>query len=297
MAKDSRSYSFGLSIPESKRCVTSAATATLLNNSGLSVLDSLSLFILRRWARTQRAPGYLYQLVEKMGPRFSSRLYQTRIPGGYLMNCNLRDHVQRQIYFFGAYEPVHSFLFTQLLKPGMVVIDAGANVGQCTLLSAASVGEFGSVHAFEPVPGTFALLRAHLESNGFLNVELNQAALWNEETTISLGLPDGDFANLGSYSIGAPEARVTALATSLDDYMERKGLERIDLIKMDIEGAEPYAILGAARGLEKFHPIIMMEIVVTLRRTGSSPSALWKQMRALGYRAWSPATQPRLVFG
>src|SRR5271163_2103599 len=72
---------------------------------------------LRAWARTCRAPGYLYQIVDRWGGACATWPVSTRLPGGSSITCNLTDHVQRQIFFFGAYEPIDSYLFWLLLEP------------------------------------------------------------------------------------------------------------------------------------------------------------------------------------
>jgi FkbM family methyltransferase len=205
-----------------------------------------ALWLLRCWAKTCRAPGYLYYVVDRWGARFGTKPLYSRIPGGCRLSCDLTDEVQRQIYFFGVYEPIHAYLFYQLLQPNMVVIDAGANVGQYTLLAATKVGRTGAVHSFEPVDTNFRRLSRHVAENEICNAILNRAALWNTDSRVKLGMPEGISGNFGAYSIRAQRsaAAVEAPAVQLDMYVEKMGLTRVDLIKMDIEGAEPYAIEG-----------------------------------------------------
>ena len=97
--------------------------------------------LLKAWGSSAKAPGLWYQAVERWGTRCGAgKQWLRRLPNGLVMSCDLRDHVQRQIYFQGCYEPVEAYLFCKLIKPGMTVIDAGANVGQYTLLASTSVG-------------------------------------------------------------------------------------------------------------------------------------------------------------
>src|SRR5205085_1504296 len=84
--------------------------------------------------------------------------------------------VQRHIYFQGVYEPVEAYLFSRLAAPGMTVVDAGANVGQYTLIASARVGPSGAVHSFEPVPETYRVLAEHVAANRAANVVANRAA-------------------------------------------------------------------------------------------------------------------------
>jgi FkbM family methyltransferase len=245
---------------------------------------------LRTWARTGRKSGRHFQIVQKWGARLATKPLLSRLPNGCLISCDLTEHIQRQIYFLGVFEPVEAFLFTRLLKPGCVVADVGANIGQYTLLATTVAGPTGAVHSFEPIPSTYAALVANIQRNSLTNVSANRAALWHEHGTVSLGRPQGIIGNLGSFSVGFSDllgGAVEAPALTLDEYAERNGVERFDLIKMDIQGAEPFALRGARRLLEQSRPLLLMEVDRRfLALTGSSPEAVWDDLKALGYRAW-----------
>ena len=260
-------------------------------------IKAMARAALRAWGRVDMALGLQYQVIEKYGPRLSgSKSLSAKLPNGCRVNCDLRDEVQRQMWFYGAYEPVEAYLFKQLLSPGKVVIDAGANVGQYSMLAATEVGLLGSVHSFEPVPSNFALLRQHIEINQLANVHLNQRALWCEETKIRLGMPAGVANNAGAYRICANQAQASTIeaeAIHLDAYAEQKKLHRIDLIKMDIEGAEPFVIKGGLRLIERFRPTMLIEINrQALTGAGSSTAALWELISAFEYRIWRIGNSP-----
>jgi FkbM family methyltransferase len=244
-----------------------------------------------------KAQGYRYRIIESYGARLADdKLMLSSLPNGCRVKCDLRDQVQRQIWFYGAYEPIESYLFTQLLSPGMVVIDAGANVGQYSMLAATGVGPSGSVHSFEPIPSNFARLREHIDNNCLSNVFLSQCALWREETSLILGMPSRMINNAGAYSVRAgydPASLVEAQAISLDAYVAKQELSRVDLIKMDIEGAEPFALIGGLNLIEKFKPTILMEInQEALHGAGSSTAMLWETVSAMGYRVWRIGQSP-----
>jgi FkbM family methyltransferase len=213
------------------------------------------------------------------------------LPDGSRIDCDLRDHVQRQIYFQGVYEPVEAFLFCRLLRPGNVVIDAGANVGQYTLLAASSVGDSGFVHSFEPVPRNYERLRDQVTANRAANVKLNRLALWHEPAELRLGLPT-DEVNDGSYSVGAAGDStvpvVTAPAVRLDDYVRENAIGQVDFIKMDIEGAEWSALRGMSDILARDRPILLMEVNrEACCRMAYSPEVFWEVLVGrYGYTAW-----------
>jgi FkbM family methyltransferase len=249
-------------------------------------------WLFRAWARLGKAPGYYYRTVEEFGATLAATApLPTRLPNGCRVRCDLTDHVQRHMWFLGAYEPVESFLFSRLLRPGMTVIDAGANVGQYTLLASTAIGREGAVHGFEPAPENFARLRQHVQENSLDNVRLVQAALWDRETTVTVALPDdAEAGNCGSFHVSATHGddgspRVPALR--LDDYAGRHGLSQIHVIKMDIEGAEPAALRGALGVLGRDRPTLMLEINrQALAEMGGSPEELWDLLSGFRYRAW-----------
>jgi FkbM family methyltransferase len=245
---------------------------------------------LRAWARTGRAPGYLHQVVDRYGYLLARRPMATRIPGGATIKCDLSDHVQQRIYFFGLYELIDSYLFWNLIEPGMVVVDAGANIGQYSLLASARVGSAGRVYSFEPVPQVYSRLRSCVTDNSLRNITLNEVALWDREEVIRMGMPEHMKGNLGAFTAGISRAAADAVevrAMRLDTYASTQELTRLDFIKFDIEGAESNAIKGARETLSRFRPTILMEIYrLGLSRMGTSVEELWRQMQALDYRAW-----------
>jgi FkbM family methyltransferase len=247
--------------------------------------------LVRAWATTGRANGYLYELMEAYGHFLGNgECLQTRLPNGCIAHCDLRDHVQRNLWLAGVYEPIEAFLFTQLLNPGMVVIDGGANVGQYTVLAATIVGASGSVHSFEPVDANLAHLRKHVQLNHLPNVTLNQAALWKEGSVLALQLPEGSSGNAGAYRARAAAATGArrAVAVALDAYCEDHNLQRVDAIKLDVEGSEPFVLLGAEKMIRTHRPNILIEVNrAALSAVGSSPGDLWDIVSQLGYRAWN----------
>jgi len=252
---------------------------------------------LRLWARTGWKSYARYLTAERLAPRISSGPIATRLPDGSVMRCDFSDFVQRQIYFAGLFEPIEAYLFLKMIGPGMTVFDVGANCGQYTLLGARAVGASGAMHSFEPIPETFRILEQHVRLNGLGNVTLNQAALWNEATELSLGGAPGLQAQSGRWSAGfaaTDPSAVKVRAIRFDDYVHEHGVSRIDLIKIDIEGAEPFMLQGARESLERFRPVFLMEVNgKAMDRLGWTPQRLWGELKPLGYRAFQVGQSPR----
>lgn len=247
--------------------------------------------LLLRWSRMGRAPGWLYRVVERWGGRLAEPdgVLATLVNGCQL-TCDLSDHVERQVFFIGIYEPIEAYLLARLVEPGMTVIDGGANVGVHTIIMSVSAGSAGSVHSFEPVPATFRKLSSHIAQNRLTNVTVNRAALWHDASTVRLGLPAEKIGNAGAYGVGVIDVDnvVEAPAVRLDDYIAGNGIRRLNLIKLDLEGAELPALEGMSVVLERDRPILMVEVCeATCARLGYDPQEIWELLcQRFGYRGW-----------
>ncbi|MGA2741624.1 MAG: FkbM family methyltransferase [Bryobacteraceae bacterium] len=165
--------------------------------------------------------------------------------------------VGQHILKTGAYEPHVTAVMREVLRPGMVFVDVGANIGFFTLLARSLVGRGGRVYAFEPNPRNTALLHLSLEANSFQDVELfpfalaDSARLFVYDAQGSNGVItafDGDLKTLAS--------RMVIRSVNLDQLLQ---MDRCDVVKIDVEGAEGLAIRGAMRTIQAHHPMIFSE--------------------------------------
>jgi FkbM family methyltransferase len=166
---------------------------------------------------------------------------------GLRLELDLRDNLARTVYFTGTYEP-ELVRFLSTLHAPEVFADVGAHIGIHSLV-AARVG--ARVVAFEPAPDSAARLRAAAAENG-LAVEVVEAALGKEEGEIGLFAdPRYDRADAGVRSLAGSGPQVaTARATTLDAC----GLDRLDVLKVDVEGAEAAVLEGARDTLTRLRP-------------------------------------------
>jgi FkbM family methyltransferase len=185
------------------------------------------------------------------------------------------------------YEKGTTRLFKELLKPGMVVIDVGAHVGFFTLLAARQVGPMGKVYAFEPEPSNHALLLRNIELNGYANILAVREAVFSNSGPANLFLSALDS---GSHSIHAAGARgVTGTARveaiTLDAFLDGEGWPQVDLVKIDVEGAEVAVLEGMSRLLDRQHDLkLIVEFCpFLLRLVGLLPSALLDKLASLGF--------------
>ncbi|MFC1902647.1 FkbM family methyltransferase [Chloroflexota bacterium] len=146
----------------------------------------------------------------------------------------------------GGYEELTTELFKQVINEGDIVVDVGANIGHFTLLASRLVGKEGRVYAFEPETFNHSLLVRNIELNEYQNITVEQKAISNTTGTIKLFI---DNENPGAHTIRRYSSKkefIEVKSLTLDDYF--KARERtINVIKMDIEGAETTALLGMER--------------------------------------------------
>jgi FkbM family methyltransferase len=148
------------------------------------------------------------------------------------------------------HEPGLAELLWDLLPDGGVFCDIGAHVGRYSLRLAEKASK---VYAIEAMPGTAAVLEANLTLNQIHNVEVIVAALWSRSGYLSFRDPFGKVD--GGSTHGVP-ARSGVRARRLDSL----GLGRVDLIKMDVEGAEGHVLKGGRELLAKYHPTMLIEM-------------------------------------
>lgn len=139
------------------------------------------------------------------------------------------------------YLPIETRMFKSMIKPGMTILNLGANVGYYTLVSAKLVGPTGRVFAFEPFPEAFNLLERNIDRNGFSNVTLVNKAVSDSIGIVKLYLRDSNpLAN--SLGEGRTDSGSIEVPTTTLDILF--GGTKVDVIRMNIEGSEPLALKG-----------------------------------------------------
>ena len=182
-------------------------------------------------------------------------------------------------------------LFRTLLPPDGIVVDAGAHSGQFAKLFARLVPD-GLVHAFEPSGYARSILHRAIRFNRLANVRIHDYGLSDEEADLELQTPIKRSGSAG-FGIASFGRTVSGTATigervhvrRLDDAASDLGIDRIDLIKADIEGWELRLLFGARQCLERFRPALLVELSPdALRRAGDDIGAVEDYLRPLGYR-------------
>jgi len=183
------------------------------------------------------------------------------------------------------FEKCEVSLFKKLVSRGMVVVDIGAHIGYYTLIAANLVGDKGKVFAFEPAPENYALLVKNIEVNGYKNIIPVQKAVSNKSGTTNLFLFEQNKGMHAIYERSGYCKSIVVESITLDDYFSEQQ-DFIDVIKMDIEGAEMLALLGMDKIIRQSPSLkIFTEFRPTeLRACGSSPQELLNRVTEYGFK-------------
>ncbi|WP_339775768.1 FkbM family methyltransferase [uncultured Methylophaga sp.] len=220
---------------------------------------------------------------------------------GISYELDLTEVIDSAIYFNQSREPHTTNALKRLCKPGMIVIDIGANVGSHTLPLAKSVGNKGKVYAIEPVPWALDKLRKNLALNRFTNVQIHPIALsdyTDENAEFSLRAsfkttsenPVNKDGGLSESWWNACE-NVSVRVDTLDNFIEKENIAHVDVIKLDVDGFEVKVLKGAERILQSFKPIILMELAPSwLIEKGDSIEELLSYLTKCGYKFYDETT-------
>ena len=182
--------------------------------------------------------------------------------------------------------------FLVLVEKGNEVLDIGANRGHYSLLFSQIVQEQGNVHSFEPIPGTFSMLKSRIEEEGcFSNVRLNPFGLADIPQTMTIYLPDGDDgqASLRQHDAGSWTKQnikcYEAPFSTIDLYTQENVLKKIDFIKIDVEGGELLVLRGGIETLKRYQPVIHWESFRPWAKNFHyEPGEIIDLLRSFGYR-------------
>jgi len=223
------------------------------------------------------------EILERLKP---SEIMQI-ICQGSIMYIDTRDvAVARRLLTDGAWEPYETQLMKQSIKPHMVVLDIGANIGYYSLLAARLLNGTGKVVAIEPDSRNFRLLSLSIRANAYSNVIAIQKAVSNTTGRAKLfldakavGIPSLSELNIGAKGEGS----VCVDTVTLDSLLHDLAVERIDVMKIDVEGAEGLVLEGGSKALRNVNRIFMEFKQQALRNLGTDPAQLISQLIYAGF--------------
>jgi FkbM family methyltransferase len=217
-----------------------------------------------------------------------------RIPG---LHLPLRLHVHgeadrfvsRRIREEGIWEPYETSLVLAALQPGDVFVDVGANIGYFPVIAADRVGPRGRVLAFEPDPENYRLLNENLELNDCRKVVTAfEAGLADRNAAGQLFLSEDNAGDHRIFAAGGARRKLPVKLYNGSDFLRHR-LQRLDLLKVDVQGAE-YAVMAGLlpllRELPRLPRIILELTPLSLHQAGSSGRALLELLATLGQPGW-----------
>jgi FkbM family methyltransferase len=244
------------------------------------------------WDADWSNPDVGYQLRERIWQYFHDHRIEAPITVTWYHGTRLRlflgNDLSRQIYVGGCIDPNEFMFLDRFLKPGMTFVDAGANDGIYSLFAARRVGRSGTTWAFEPSQRELDRLSANLALNN-LSVRVFPVAL--AEKVGQAALTIADYAHEGQNTLGGFAYNVVTRAreeivelTTLDAVTRSNPLARLDVLKLDVEGAELRALNGAVGTLREHRPLLLFEVSEpSLVHQGTSRVDLLEAVRAENY--------------
>lgn len=251
-------------------------------------------YIERNWASLRRGVLWDHAVAHQLEVPLTVKWYD-----GLQVDVMLGNDHSLSLYVSGTFEPNEFVFLGQILKPGMTMLDVGANEGLFTLFSANRVGVTGRVVAFEPSSRERLKLQHNVALNQLGNVTVLPVAVGSSEGTAALQIASG--VHSGHNTLGAlvyDDALAVGVehvpVERLDSVAGRLDIGRVDVIKIDVEGAEMHVLDGARRTLATHRPVLLIEANdEALRAQGASAEALLAFLRGeVGYvvLVFSPAT-------
>lgn len=231
------------------------------------------------------------RIVQRIRPQFSNREVIASC-GSVLYRLDLRDDVQRELYF-GVYERREIREALELIPHGGTCIDVGANNGAFALVFAKKVGAEGVVHAFEPDSLVYSRLQANCLLNGFEDrLKCHHMAVSNVAATLTFYRSDSQHSGWGSLAEFKDIAKQAepVQSTTLDYFLASENILRVDLLKVDVEAHEPELLEGARNSLGNhvFRFILIEFNGFRLRERGKSLEDFLDPLLTAGYEVVRP---------
>jgi len=202
------------------------------------------------------------------------------------------DYVSHTILETGTWEPESWAAVREHLGSGATFVDIGAHIGTYSLRAAPIVGPGGRVIAIEPNPETVRKLEGNIQASGAHTVTVEPFACSDAEAMLELFA--GPRSNSGETSLSRTNATrdehagasYKVRARPLDAILQEAGVTRVDAVKIDVEGAELLVLKGAGQTLDRFHPVVLIEVVdQQLRSMGTSAKDVYEFFHAHRYQA------------
>jgi FkbM family methyltransferase len=183
---------------------------------------------------------------------------------GIKMKVDLSKQMGKAIYWRGAHDWAPIFALEKQLKKGETFIDVGANQGEYSIWAGRKVGPSGQVVSFEPMKELFSQLQENIKLNPHFQTSITpiQLGLSDEPGELDLytnpGQNEGTNTIFSSNQFNIPLGKISL--DTLDNQIVKLGVQKLNMIKIDVEGAELQVLQGGKNTLETFRPKLLIEI-------------------------------------
>jgi FkbM family methyltransferase len=233
-----------------------------------------------------RGKGRIAAAINRQFPAMrSNAIARARMRLGYEIMVDLRAQTEFLAYYTGEYDTRNIRSVLRLVEPHWTILDVGANIGFWSIPLAHALKESGRLHCFEPVPSNFRLLTANVKGNCVsATVHVHQVGLSDRSGTVPISLREdfvgGSETGNAAIVIDGNDSRFQCVQVEvrpLDTLVDSLALNRLDFMKVDIEGHEYKFLAGAAQAIARFRPILFMEINDQYyERQGLDPTTLFQ---------------------
>jgi FkbM family methyltransferase len=215
------------------------------------------------------------------------------------INYSLDLSCMMQWYVYWGFRSKDREELYSLIKEGDVVMDIGTNIGETLLNFAKLTGSKGYVYGFEPDEQNYKNAIKNVSLNNFKNVHVFKYGLSDKKETVKLYVVDPNNRGMNRILQQAndeTESYTVIETVTLDGLVKENKIDRVDVMKLDIEGYEMHALRGASELLKKMKPLLFVEVgYAKLLKNNSSPNELMKFLEDLGYKMKNASTDEKIT--
>jgi len=232
-----------------------------------------------------------HKVLSKVLPR-GYHAYPTA--GGKIL-LDVRESPMMLARVLRVYEPAKILALQNAMAPGKTFVDVGGNKGDFSLIAAKSTGDSARILCVEPEPTNVNWIRRSVERNKYTSIEVVPAALAaaDGEATLHLGVKSG-WHTLVDDPNQALSGDVTVQTRTLDGLLAERGIDHVDVIKIDVEGAEDLVLAGGTKTFSGDKPMV---VLLDLHPPRVDPVAICKQLEAWGFELCDPENPSRPLPG